>query len=158
MKNRYTFSTVKGIILLCLSVLIISCSEAPENITDTATQEQAQSELAQWEQDIKLNQGAPWRANKATSVGIVNMYGIIVESAPTSHNDYKEMADALNQEMNMLIQRCTMTGPSHDNLHVYLEPLLKKLTELKEAETAKASKQLTSEIQEHLMVYNKYFI
>ena len=158
MKNRYSFSTVKGIILLCLSVLIISCSEAPENITDTATQEQAQSELAQWEQDIKLNQGAPWRANKATSVGIVNMYGIIVESAPTSHNDYKEMADALNQEMNMLIQRCTMTGPSHDNLHVYLEPLLKKLTELKEAETAKASKQLTSEIQEHLMVYNKYFI
>ena len=152
MKNRYTFSTVKGIILLCLSVLIISCSEAPENITDTATQEQAQSELAQWEQDIKLNQGAPWRANKATSVGIVNMYGIIVESAPTSHNDYKEMADALNQEMNMLIQRCTMTGPSHDNLHVYLEPLLKKLTELKEAETAKARKQLTSEIQAHLMV------
>lgn len=160
MRNRPIFSTAKRFSLLLIGILTISCNQATENRTETVTaaHELKQRNLAKWEQEIKLNQGAPWRANRATSVGIVNMYGIIEESAPSSKAEYTALAADLNQEMNMLINRCTMTGPSHDNLHVYLEPLLRKLAELKETESAEEGKRLTSEIQEHLKLYNRYFI
>lgn len=158
MKNRHTYHSIGSIILLLLGVLIISCNQTQISKNQTTTQKQTKIELAQWEQDIELNHGAPWKANQATSLGIVKMYEIILESTPTTSSDYRKLASDLNQEMNTLISKCTMTGPSHDNLHLYLEPLLKKLAELQETETTEKGKQLTSEINEHLVVFNKYFV
>jgi len=50
-----------------------------------------------------------------------------------------------------------MEGPSHDNLHVWLYPLIKKIEQLQKTETTNEGAKTLADIIENLNAYYTYF-
>ena len=111
-----------------------------------------------WASDMVLNNGIKWQANKETNDGVMTMLTKINEAKTSTTADYKKLGDTLNDVKNTVVKECTMKGPSHDNLHVWLHPLIEKIEMLQKTENTEEGAYLTSNIKEHLEEYYDYFI
>lgn len=156
---------MKHVIIIACSwlILLTGCREKETTVNDyPAVPEEsidhAQDRQAVWKEDIQLNQGTQWKANRETTEGILNMTRVLAQSSPSSAEEYRELGKALAKEKNLVLKRCTMKGPSHNNLHIYLQPLIGKIGELQEVDSVEKGKQLLTEIEEHLKAYHTYFI
>lgn len=155
-----------SIIFLCLilSVLTTGCKEKHENeSTQRETEEEATTKLvteeeADWKDEITLNEGTQWQANRETTEGILKMTELIEKSTASTTEEYRELGNSLNLEKNLLIERCTMKGPSHENLHIYLQPLIEMVGKLQEVQTPEEGEKLVAKIKDHLETYHSYFI
>ncbi len=110
-----------------------------------------------WVNEIVLNNGIKWQANKETTDGVKAMLTLINEHEASTIDEYKKLEDALNDVKNTVVKECTMKGASHDNLHVWLHPLIEKIELLQKVENAEEGAQLTSNIKAHLEGYYDYF-
>ncbi len=110
-----------------------------------------------WINDIILNNGIKWSANTETTDGVREMLNLIKDNKTTTTDDYKKLGIALNNVKNTVVKECTMKGASHDNLHVWLHPLIEKIALLQKVENAEKGEQLTSNIKKHLEGYYEYF-
>lgn len=149
------------LILLCL--FFVGCKDTSEKeiepeISVVEEQTQDSHEAETWKSDIALNNGTQWQANKATTDGILTMTAMIEKSSPTSFEEYRELGNRLNEEKDLLIKKCTMEGPSHNNLHIYLQPLISEIAGLREVNSAQDGKILIAKIREHLQEYHTYFV
>ena len=108
-------------------------------------------------QDIQLNDGSKWEANPETNEGVANMKSVIRASNPKELKDYHMVANVLNDEKNFVVKECTMKGPSHDNLHVWLHPLIEKIDALKEVKTLEEAQGIYKSIEENVNAYDYYF-
>ena len=70
---------------------------------------------------------------------------------------YHKLAKQLNDEKNYVIKNCTMKGASHDNLHVWLLPLIKKIERLSETKTLEEASKLKYSIDANVNAYTNYF-
>ena len=150
------------IIFLFLSTLFLGCNEKQkeETIPEPASEEISLASHARevdWKSQIQLNAGTQWQANVETTESIHNMAEMTENSKASGIEDFRQLGHSLNEEKNLLIKRCTMKGPSHDNLHIYLEPLINKIGLLMEVKTVEEGNQLVSEINNHLNAYENYF-
>lgn len=159
---------MKKTVMMAALSLAISCKEIKkenpvETATTTETVEQdnhagATQKLDDaWVNDIVLNNGIKWQANKETTEGVMAMLTLINENKVSKTNDYKKLGDGLNEVKNTVVKECTMKGASHDNLHVWLHPLIEKIEVLQKAENAEEGAYLTSNIKKHLEGYYDYF-
>ncbi len=158
-----------AILLSAFSLLIISCKETKKEIpnesettTDTVDLEN-RSEMSHesddnWVNDIVLNNGVKWQANKETTDGVMAMLALINENNASNVADFKKLGDGLNEVKNTVVKECTMKGASHDNLHVWLHPLIEKIEMLQNAKNSEEGTQLTYNIKTHLEGYYEYFI
>ena len=157
-----------AILLSVFSLMLIRCKETKkENPTEGettietvehdsytgATQELDNS----WTNKIVLNNGIKWEANKETTDGVMAMLTLINEAKTPTTADYKKLGDDLNEVKNTVVEECTMKGPSHDNLHIWLHPLIEKIEMLQKMENTQEGAYLTSNIKEHLEGYYDYF-
>ena len=149
-------------VLLLMTIFVSGCQENQEKevtaISSTEETAVKPQNPQSWEQEITLHEGAQWKANRETTEGILQMSNMTEEFTASSPQEFRALGDALNEEKNLLIKRCTMTGASHANLHIYLQPLLAKIAELQETSTREEGEQLLQEIKEHLSAYHSYFI
>lgn len=150
------------IISVFLLILLAGCKEKEAQAVTTEAPEKknvlnVQEEPA-WKKDIQLNNGQQWQANDETTEGILKMTELIEKSNPSTPEDYQNLGKRLNEENNLVIKKCTMKGPSHDNLHIYLQPLIGKIGELRTVESSEKGEQLLAEIKDHLEAYHSYFI
>ena len=158
----------KVILLASIVVLLISCNETKkeetiietkviEAQTENKTSDKNQQLNNEWTQIIELNNSDKWDANIETTTGVKNMLLIINKSDPSTVQDYLDLANNLNTEKNTLVKECTMTGPPHDNLHIFLHPLIEKINMLLKTETIEDGFKITASIQENLESYQNYF-
>ncbi|AFL79674.1 hypothetical protein Aeqsu_0146 [Aequorivita sublithincola DSM 14238] len=110
-----------------------------------------------WVNEIALDNGAKWEANLETNEGVLKMLEDIKSSEPQSIEDYHGLATQLNEEKNTVVKQCTMKGPSHDNLHVFLHPLIEKIGALGKVSTTTEGAEITKSIKENLDAYSNYF-
>ncbi len=110
-----------------------------------------------WVNDIILNNGIKWSANTETTDGVREMLTLIKDNKTTTIDDYKKLGVTLNNAKNTVVKECTMKGASHDNLHVWLHPLIEKIELLQKIQNAEEGAQLTSNIKMHLEGYYDYF-
>lgn len=110
-----------------------------------------------WVNEIALDNGAKWVANLETNEGVDKMLGMIKQSDPKTVEDYHDLAAKLNEEKNYVVKECTMTGPSHDNLHIFLHPLIEKIDGLLQVSTTDEGNQIVESIIENLEAYSNYF-
>jgi hypothetical protein len=110
-----------------------------------------------WKQQMKLDNGNTWTANIETTQGIEKLQEIVSNDKFESINDYKILAKKLSGELTVILDKCTMKGASHDNLHIFLVPLLKKVDKLKEVTSVAQGKMITDKIRTHLKEYKSYF-
>ncbi len=81
---------------------------------------------------LELNDGKKWQVDEHTRTSAENITRLVNETELIrSTADAQALAEGLDQELESLVQGCTMTGPSHDQLHVFLVALLPKVNELK---------------------------
>ena len=73
---------------------------------------------------ISLNNGNPWKASPETTNSIENMKKIMASfNIDSNLNLYDKLADDLTEEFLIILEKCTMKGESHDQLHNYLLPI-----------------------------------
>ncbi|MFD2552237.1 hypothetical protein ACFSQP_10455 [Bizionia sediminis] len=153
------------IVLIAVSLLFTGCKDLPKESTTVKnnkvehTEHQRENDLVgnHWMQEIKLNNGVKWTANPETNEGVVRMQSVLTTSNLKDLNDYHTIAGALNKEKNYVIKECTMKGPSHDNLHVWLLPLIEKIDALKEANTLAEAQHIYKSIEQNVNAYDDYF-
>lgn len=95
-----------------------------------------------------LNQGKKWLMDEHTR----DMFKVMSERVQ-SGGDSKKLGIALNEDLNQLIQGCTMTGAAHDQLHVFLMPYFSAVNALSETGSESALK----EVKQALTDYQSYF-
>ncbi|MFB5946428.1 hypothetical protein [Albibacterium profundi] len=105
------------------------------------------------EDQVKLDNGEKWIANIETNEGIDNMLAMVKKEKSKETPDYVMLKERLDKEFNVLLEKCTMTGESHDQLHNYLLPLKAKIDKL----DPNSSKEAIKEIENHLLTYYGYF-
>ncbi|TXE20304.1 hypothetical protein ES692_00490 [Psychroserpens burtonensis] len=110
-----------------------------------------------WIKDIELDNSRKWPANTETKEGVQNMQNIIKTQTAKTLDDYYKLAERLNNDKNYVIKNCTMKGASHDNLHIWLLPLMDKIEALSQAKTLKEALKLKYSIEGNLNAYNDYF-
>ncbi|TLP70653.1 hypothetical protein [Maribacter sp. ACAM166] len=149
-------------IILLIVTVVASCknTEKQEEIINAneAIQEHVDGVLStQWMNNMQLNKGAKWGANIETSEGVKKMQALLKSQRTKSIEDYHQLANKLNDSKNNVVKECTMKGASHDNLHVWLLPLIKKIELLSETKLVEDASKIKQSIEENINTYSDYF-
>lgn len=161
---------MKYVIFTISLLALISCKDSKNKDTTTETVEQSavthnehHDEEASnvyanaWTSEIQLNDGNKWQANTETNKGIQKMQNSVKMQATNTIEDYYQLAEQLNDDKDYVVKNCTMKGASHDNLHVFLLPLMEKIEALSEAKTMEDASKLKHSIEENVNAYSNYF-
>ena len=163
---------MKHLIFAMSLLALVSCkdnknqeTEKKVNAVDTSvetTNEHQEHETSNiyantWTNDIELNNGSKWQANLETNEGVERMKNSLKTQSTNNLEDYSKLVELLNVDKNYVIKNCTMKGDSHDNLHVWLMPLIEKIEALSEAKTLEEAAKLKKSIEENVNAYDTYF-
>ena len=119
---------------------------------------QHKEEHAELSNPVSLNNGEKWTANTATTEGIKKMTELINElSGQPKLEDYHALQVKLSTEFNQILQKCTMTGEAHNQLHNYLLPMKEMFDNLNSQDIEVCSHTL-NKITQHLNEYENYFL
>lgn len=151
-----------------ISALLIGCNETKHKNENTDTVEASEAvhedngdDMAamdnSWVNEINLDNGNKWEANKETNQGVDKMLSLVQTSEQKTVEDYQSLAKDLNEAKNFVVKECTMKGPSHDNLHIFLHPLIEKIEALGKVSTVNEGSRITASIKENLNGYSNYF-
>ncbi|HRN54898.1 MAG TPA: hypothetical protein PLL71_00525 [Agriterribacter sp.] len=109
---------------------------------------------------LTLNNGQKWNADAATSENVTAIRTLAQNFAVEPHtslSDYGILASDLQKGLDKMIRECKMSGPDHDALHLWLEPLLRDVNELKKADNNASAERIVHAIDERLDLYTQYF-
>lgn len=110
-----------------------------------------------WTNEMALNDGVKWDANQETNEGVDKMKNHLESYTTATIEEYHTLASALNEDKNFVIKNCTMKGASHDNLHVWLMPLIDKIEALSETKSVDEASKIKQSIGENVNAYSNYF-
>jgi len=157
------------IVMLVLSAVLISCNETKkkDKVMEAPVKEieHKKEEISHednglnnhWINEIQLDNNKKWGANVETTEGVNAMLKLLEKNNPKTIEDYITLANKLNDEKNLLVKECTMTGPSHDNLHLFLHPLIEKINHLLKTSSIESGSETTKSVKENLEAYKNYF-
>lgn len=148
-----------------LSAVLIGCKDNKQNEGEKVSQTEVQEITTDntvalnnsWLEEIQLDQGTKWEANIETTQGVNEMAAIIEKSSPKTVEDYHRLAEQLNEQKNFIVKECTMEGPSHDNLHVFLHPLIEKIDALAKVSSKNEAEEILESVQKNIDEYYNYF-
>ena len=148
----------RSAIFLLAAVVLWSCNTAPSPANETAVHSDAHEHAHA--AVLTLNNGQKWKADAPTNENVVDMRTIAQNFSVEPHtslDDYGILAGNLQKGLDKMIQECKMQGPDHDALHLWLEPLLKDVNELKKADDTTSAEKVFHAINEKLVLYTQYF-
>ncbi|RFN60253.1 hypothetical protein [Marixanthomonas ophiurae] len=162
MKNILFIITLTAITFSCKETqkseqIVNEKIETSQQIKNSTLPKTENASEKSWMNEISLNNGSKWEANPETTEGIENMIQAIDQNKLKAVTDFQELGIKLNNEKNYIVEKCTMEGPSHDNLHVFLYPLINKIKDLMTVNSVTEGSKITTNIQAHLEGYNLYF-
>lgn len=146
-----------AIFLLVLG-LFAACNTAPE--AEIVTANGPAVTTAETEKVISLNRDAKWKADASTAknVSLLQQKALVLnKGAKATAADYHTISNELQVGINLLVKECSMKGADHDALHLWLEPLMGEVKELKTVTTTDTGDRLFYSIRTRLLDYNLYF-
>ena len=129
-------------ILIGLIALAIAYSCCDHNISESSN---------------KLNDGNKWEVNDDMKIHIIQGEDIFQAYVSEDKSDYKALANELKDQNNKLIESCSMTGQSHDELHKWLMPHLELVDKLGNSESNEEAKKHISDLKLSYQQYNLHF-
>ena len=146
----------KSLFLLLCTSLLFACNELSDKSKDD---KQVIQDIKQTN-ELTLNNGTKWKADSVTNHNVSNLRSIAdnfkLKSTPSVSN-YQKFSAHLNTELIKMIKECKMTGPDHDALHIWLQPILEENAELKNNTDTKIAGTIFKSIDKRLDNYNNYF-
>src|SRR5699024_2148455 len=103
---------------------------------------------------VTLNDGERWEANPETNEGIDNMMALVTKEEANASTDLKVLQKDLRAEFNTILQKCTMNGESHNQLHNCLHRLKEKIDGLDQAQT---DAHAIDDLEQYLQTAKNYF-
>ena len=132
------------------ALVIMSCGSATsgeQRETDEVKEKGHSSDT------LQLNNGAKWKTDSTTRTNVAILMKLAADSSYNLKNQ-QAFASQVQNRLDSLVQQCKMTGPDHEALHKWLQPVLHDAKELKEeGEYEKSRAQLRKDLQN----FNKYF-
>jgi len=133
-------------------------SQKEEVTTNNKEMEAVHSEDHSSDMSVHLNNGQKWTANVETNDGIKNMSSLVSNIGDANNKeDCMSLKGQLITEFDTLIQKCTMTGEAHEQLHKYLIPLREKFEALDSTDGKGCGKPI-DDIRQYLESYSNYFV
>ena len=152
-KMKYSILNV-----VCTLVLLSAC----QNNSDSTNIDAEETTISHEDHALQkghcsLNNGNKWIANSETTEGINNMIALMTAFTPQQDtNDYSSLEMKLEREFNLILQKCTMTGEAHEQLHNYLTPMPEFFKKLK-SEDKEVRHKAFNGLKQHLSEYENYF-
>ena len=148
---------MKKILLILLSTnLLLACNAESDkehkSETDPVVHEHTEAASA-----LVLNNGNKWKADSVTVTNAEALQATIASANPESLEDYRKTSADINEGLNKMIKQCTMKGADHDALHLWLEPLMKKVKELGESSTVEKAAPILHELETQANLFPQYF-
>jgi hypothetical protein len=107
---------------------------------------------------LRLNNGEKWKANEETTASIKRMFEIAKEEIDEGRlSHYAAMGERLNLEKEALFSNCTMTGEEHNQLHIFIMPLINKFESLEFVSNEGEAMILQKDILKDLNNYHNFF-
>ncbi len=151
MKRQYILIGV-----LATTLLFISCSDdkAKADSHDDHDQHQTAETHTSGPDGLVLNNGQKWEMDEHTRNSFSNMANSFLEVDPAALEDQelKQSGAELQNELDVLIKGCTMTGEAHNQLHIYLTGYIPAVQELSEKGTVEAAEK----VKHYLDIYDDY--
>ncbi len=110
-------------------------------------------------ENLQLDQEkTKWKANIETTEGIEEMLKILSDFKETDKlKDYKKLGRKLKKVNKNILNKCSMKGEAHDNLHAFLMPVFRYLKILKTTKSIPEAKKTVFNFERHLKAYSDYF-
>ena len=106
---------------------------------------------------LQLNNGAKWKIDSVTAINVGLLKTIVSEAKANKPANYALTAEKLEEGLNKLIKECKMSGADHDALHQWLEPMIEKIKEFKNAGSAESAETILTGIEQQLNLFGQYF-
>jgi hypothetical protein len=163
-----TIRNFTGIILMAIMILTWGgCSNNPKDSAENHQSENTEKhdehmgdEHQETNGELQLNNGKKWPADFETTKGVAELARKVAdfkEHAPEPNSDdYRSLEKSLKMTLNEIFDKCTMTGPAHDELHKFLVPVLGYVKELK-TDDLDASRDPVNKLDKQLALYGEYF-
>ncbi len=147
----------KILFILAAALFLFACNSGSNNKVETA------ESVANGHEDttgLTLNNGAKWKADSTTNHNVVNLKTIAdnfrIKPFPTV-GEYHLLSVDLSNGLNTMIQQCKMTGPDHEALHHWLEPVLNDTKALKNVQDTAAGRSVFKSLNKKIDSYKNYF-
>ena len=106
---------------------------------------------------LELNQGKKWAVPAPMMVYLRNLEQAVQKFDASQTHDHAALAKEIEADLGGLVTHCTMEGKAHDELHKWLMPFLGFSAEYSKATDPQVQQQKLQEIQQALLVLNRYF-
>ena len=112
------------------------------------------------ESQLVLNNGEKWETDEPTRLHAQNLiafsdtFQLRTEGSPADQLVY---ANAVDAELNQLVTDCKMTGKEHDALHLWLEPVIEDVKQLKQAIKSDTGSEAASRLSKDIKKFNQFF-
>lgn len=153
----------RSLAILAFTVLFstFGCNDHEQTKTETAGEHDTiMHEEADHAKALNLNNGAKWVSDSSTNYHASRLNLITDEHQEISNptlEDHKATAKKLEAEIGQLVSSCTMKGPDHDALHIWLEPLLEKVKGYNAVQDLQQANEQFKDIDKQIAAYNTYF-
>jgi hypothetical protein len=118
---------MKRIVLFLTSISFMACVN-----TTSQDQKENKEEHENNASVLQLNNGAKWKADSTTLVNVSAITQLVNDSNYRNEKNRVEFSSRLQGRLDTLVKQCKMSGPDHDALHAWLQPVLHDVKEIKE--------------------------
>ena len=106
---------------------------------------------------IEFNNNEKWLVNNEMKPFVTKGSTLVDEYIASGKSDYQTLVTQLKDQNKQLISSCTMKGKSHDELHKWLAPHLKLVSDLEKTTNEAEAKELIVKLKSSYTLYDKYF-
>ena len=157
----------RSLIMLFLVTVFFACNNAPEktekvpgtNATEKP-EEHANEGHDEHTSPLALNNNAKWQTDESTRTHALKLNADADAFTTKANADvaaYHAFAGEMQKELEALISDCKMQGPTHEALHLWLEPVLKDVNGLKKTTTIEDGKHAVEKFTDDVKKFNQYF-
>lgn len=140
--------------LLAITVVAFGWSACKSPETEQADHHSHSSESMA---PLEKNQGEKWQVNEEMKPYVQQGEESVITYIDEARTDYKQLAAHLKEQNELLIQHCTMEGKSHDELHKWLHPHMKKVDDLSRSKDDDEAMKKVHELLFSYQTYHEYF-
>lgn len=144
--------------ILLATSLLLSCNSQNDKVnTGLHPSAENHKEHENKSEGLTLKNGAKWKVDSTTLLNVASLQNIVLVAKKESLENYIQTAMQLQNGLSKMINECKMKGASHDALHHWIEPLMEKTKELKNATSTKNAALLFNEIEKQMNMFAQYF-
>lgn len=107
--------------------------------------------------ELQLDHGRKWTADESTRRSAAGMIEAVSRDPEPSRGAYQALGAELARRNRELIEGCTMQGPAHENLHVFLGHYMAAIASLENADSVEEGRRALGEVREQLALYQEHF-